>query len=125
MSYLFKTFFFGFLILIFQASVPRYENASVFIGEASYYHSKYIGKKTASGQIYDPNKLTAAHKSLPFGTKVRVVNLENNKAVIVTINDRMPRYNSRLIDLSYAAARKLDMLKKGTVRVKIEIIKRK
>jgi len=83
---------------------------------------KYAGKKTSSGKIYDPNKFTAAHKSLPFGTKVKVINISNNKSVAVKINDRMPASNRRLIDLSYAAAKKIEMINKGTAKVKIKIL---
>jgi len=83
---------------------------------------KYAGKKTSSGEIYDPNKFTAAHKSLPFGTKVKVINISNNKSVAVKINDSMPASNRRLIDLSYAAAKKIEMINKGTAKVKIKIL---
>jgi rare lipoprotein A len=92
------------------------------VGLASYYGKNIFGKKTASGQIYDMNKLTAAHRHLPFGTKVRVTNLENGKETIVTINDRGPRKRGRIIDLSYEAARQLDMFAQGVVKVKIEVL---
>lgn len=91
-------------------------------GKASYYALKFNGRKTASGEIYDPNKLTAAHPSLAFGTKVRVTNLYNNTSVIVRINDRGPHVKSRIIDVSYAAAQQLDIISKGIAEVAVEVI---
>lgn len=90
------------------------------VGLASYYGKAFHGRKTASGQIYNMNKLTAAHRRLPFGTKLRVINLKNNREVIVRINDRGPYKTGRIIDLSKAAARKLGMLRNGIVKVKIK-----
>jgi rare lipoprotein A len=91
-------------------------------GLASYYADKYQGRKTANGEIFDTAKLTAAHKTLPFGTRVRVTNLDNGRSVDVRINDRGPYVAGRVIDLSPAAARKLDMLRAGVVRVKLDIL---
>lgn len=88
-------------------------------GIASFYANEYHGKKTASGEIYNMNDLTAAHPSLPFGIFLLVKNLKNNKSVIVRVNDRMPDFKNRIIDLSLAAAKKLDMISDGTVEVKI------
>jgi rare lipoprotein A len=93
-------------------------------GMASYYGLGFHGKKTASGERFNMYKLTAAHKSLPFGTRVRVTNLDNNKSVIVRINDRGPYAKGRIIDLSLAAARDIGMVKSGTARVRLEIIGR-
>lgn len=92
-------------------------------GEASYYAEEFSGRKTASGEIYNMNDLTAAHPSLQFGTKLKVRNLSNNKSVIVRVNDRMPEFKGRVIDLSYRAAQELGMIKKGIQRVSIEILK--
>ena len=86
-------------------------------GVASYYAKRYNGRRTNSGQRYDPSKLTAAHPTLPYGTKVRVINLANNKEVTVTINDRCSPRKQASIDLSRAAAKKLGFLGKGTTRV--------
>lgn len=86
-------------------------------GIASYYAKRYNGRRTNSGQRYDPGKLTAAHPTLPHGTRVRVINLTNNKEVVVTINDRCRSRKQAFIDLSRAAARKLGFLGKGTARV--------
>ncbi len=91
-------------------------------GIAAYYANKYHGRTTASGAIYDKNKLTAAHRTLKFGTQVKVTDLNNHKSVIVTINDRGPFIKKRIIDLSYAAAQKLDLLKAGLSKVRLEII---
>ncbi len=91
-------------------------------GIASYYADDFNGKKTANGETYDMNGLTAAHRSLPFGTKVRVTNLDNGKQVVVRINDRGPFQLSRIIDLSLGAAKELDMIAKGTAKVKLEVI---
>lgn len=92
-------------------------------GKASYYAMSLTGNKTASGERYDPDKLTAAHPSLPFGTKVRVTNIYNRKSVTVRINDRGPHTKSRIIDLSFAAAQQLDMVSAGIIEVVIEVVK--
>ncbi len=91
----------------------------VQVGIASWYGPGFHGSRTASGEIYNMYKLTAAHKTLPLGTYVKVINLENGRSVVVKINDRGPFVKGRIIDLSYAAAKKLGMLKKGTALVKI------
>ena len=88
-------------------------------GVASFYAEKYHGRKTASGERYNMHELTAAHRRLPFGAKVRVTNLNNNQSVIVRINDRGPFVRGRVIDLSLAAARKLDMVRSGVARVEL------
>ncbi len=88
-------------------------------GMASYYAESYNGKKTANGEIYNSSDLTAAHKKLSFGTKVKVTNLSNGKTVKVRINDRGPFVSGRIIDLTRAAAKKIDMIGKGVVKVKI------
>ena len=89
-------------------------------GTASWYGPRFHGKKTASGEKFDQNKLTAAHRNLPLGSEVRVTNLDNGKSVTVAINDRGPYAKGRVIDLSRAAARKLDMVDDGVVKVRIE-----
>ncbi|WP_337865074.1 septal ring lytic transglycosylase RlpA family protein [Ignavibacterium sp.] len=93
-------------------------------GIASYYADQYHGKKTASGEIYNMNDLTAAHPTLPFGVLLLVKNLKNNRTVIVRVNDRMPDFKGRVIDLSLAAAKKLDMISDGIVEVKIYRLKK-
>lgn len=91
-------------------------------GAASYYADSLHGNSTASGEPYDKNSMTAAHRTLAFGSKVRVTNLDNGKSVVVRINDRGPHAESRIIDLSGAAAEKLDMLDSGETTVRIEIL---
>ena len=86
---------------------------------ASYYSDSYEGKKTANGEIFHSSSLTAAHKTLAFGTKVKVTNLSNGKTVKVRVNDRGPFKAGRIIDLTAAAAKKIDMLNAGVVKVKI------
>lgn len=88
-------------------------------GIASYYAKRYNGRKTRSGARYNPEKMTAAHPELPMGTRVRVVNLANDREVIVTVNDRCRGRKFPFIDLSRGAARKLGFLGKGTARVRI------
>ena len=90
-------------------------------GVASYYSSDFHGKKTANGERFDMYDLTAAHKTLPFNTKVKVINLKNNKSVVVRINDRGPFKKGRIIDLSLGAAKKIKLIETGTAEVKLEI----
>ncbi len=91
-------------------------------GIASYYGKKFHGRTTASGERYNMNRLTAAHRSFEFGTRVKVTNLSNDKSVVVTINDRGPYAKGRIIDLSRAAASRIGMLSSGTARVCLKII---
>lgn len=91
-------------------------------GKASFYADKFEGKPTASGEKYKHSKLTAAHKSLPFGTVIRVTNLKNNLSVDVTVNDRGPYVEGRVVDLSKSAAEKLEFVNIGLADVKIEVI---
>ncbi len=88
-------------------------------GKASYYADKFDGRKTASGEIFRNQKLTAAHKTLPFGTKVKVTNLNNGKTVKVRVNDRGPFIPGRIIDLSKRAAKKIKLDEEGVAKVKI------
>lgn len=92
-------------------------------GMASYYGGSWHGKKTANGEIFNENSLTAAHKTLPFGTKVKVTNLDNGKSVVVRINNRGPYSRGRVIDLSKAAFSKIASTSKGVTRVKLEVAK--
>jgi rare lipoprotein A len=91
-------------------------------GYASFYAGKFQGRQTASGEIFDTGKYTAAHKTLPFGTIARVTNLDNGKSTVVRINDRGPFVAGRIIDLSRAAAQEIDMVKTGIARVSLEVI---
>lgn len=96
--------------------------AQIQTGKASFYADKFDGKPTASGEKYRHNKLTGAHKTLPFGTIVRITNVANNESVEVTINDRGPYVDDRIIDLSKAAAEKLGFVSQGLAEVKLEVI---
>ncbi len=92
-------------------------------GKASFYGGKWHGRKTANGEIFDTYTMTAAHKTLPFGTKVKVTNLNNGKSVVVRINNRGPYVKGRVIDLSTAAFGAIESLNTGVTSVKLEIIK--
>jgi len=92
-------------------------------GIASFYADEFDGKKTANGEIYDMNSLTAAHPTYPFNTLVKVTNLSNRKSVEVRINDRMPQFKGRILDLSLAAANKIEMVNAGIQEVKVEVLK--
>jgi len=99
------------------------DDEGVIYGESSYYADKFHGRKTANGEIFDMYKKTAAHKTLPFNTMLEVTNLENNKSVVVRVNDRGPFVGDRILDLSLGAAREIDMISSGIVEVKIRILK--
>ncbi len=94
-------------------------------GLASYYSDLFHGKPTASGELYDKGKLTAAHKTLPFGTLVKVTRLDNNKSVQVRVTDRGPFISGRVIELSRAAASQVDLINDGSARVKVEVVSEK
>jgi rare lipoprotein A len=97
--------------------------ALIDTGVASYYHSKFQGRITASGELYDQDKMTAAHNRLPMGTRIKVTNLRNMRSIIVRVNDRLHHRNKRLVDLSRAAATKLGYIGRGITRVKVEVLK--
>ena len=92
-------------------------------GIANFYSDKFQGRKTASGAVYDKNKLTASHKTLAYGTKVRVTNIENGKSVVVTVNDRMKPGNPVVIDVTRRAAQDLGFIKAGKAKVKLDVEK--
>lgn len=92
-------------------------------GTANFYGDKFQGKKTASGEVFDKNGLTASHKKLPLGTKVKVTNVDNGKSVVVTVNDRMAANNPAVIDVTQRAAEELDFAKSGKAKVKVEVQK--
>jgi rare lipoprotein A len=111
--FLFHGFFYCFILYSFSQNQ---------IGYASYYAHSFHGKKSANGEIHDKEDLTAAHRTFAFGTFVRVVNLRNNKTVIVRVTDRGPFASSRIIDVSYAAAKKLGFIRQGVAKVLIQNI---
>ena len=122
----------GSLWLLFYVCVQGYGSAPVKAGsdwagytqsgKASYYAAKFQSKKMASGERYDKGKKTAAHKKLPFGTKVKVTNMKNRKSVVVRINDRGPFVKGRIIDLSGSAFGSIGSFDTGVIRVRIEVI---
>ena len=123
--------FIGLMALSSCSSIIRFSNnnnqdnseySKNFRGYASYYADQFHGKKTANGEIFDMNKMTAAHKTLPFNTKLRVTNLKNGRSTFVRINDRGPFSGNRVIDLSKQAAIELDMIRDGVVEVECEVV---
>ncbi len=98
------------------------KSSAIEEGVASFYAEEFNGRKTSNGEIYDMHALTAAHPSHPFNTRVKVTNLDNGKTVIVRINDRGPFVKNRIIDLSYMAAKELNMIGPGTANVRVEVI---
>ena len=112
--YIWLIFFFFLSSFILQEVILK--------GKASYYSSKFEGRKTASGEIFRQDSLTAAHKNLPFGTKLLIKNLKNDSIVVVKINDRLSYKSSRIIDLSLKAAKKLNFVRDGITTVSIEKI---
>lgn len=107
------------LPVLAQAGERRVE---IGTGMASYYGSELSGNRTASGERFDPNAMTAAHRTLSFGSLVAVTNLANGQEVVVRVNDRGPWGKSRILDVSYAAAKQLGMHRSGTAKVKLELL---
>lgn len=104
-----------------ERSEPRAERrAGTEVGIASFYAGRFHGRRTASGVRYDQRALTCAHPTAPFGTRLRVTDLESGRSVVVTVNDRGPFAGGRIVDLSLAAARELDMVERGLARVRVE-----
>ncbi|HYJ83721.1 MAG TPA: septal ring lytic transglycosylase RlpA family protein [Allosphingosinicella sp.] len=91
-------------------------------GTASYYGRELAGNRTASGERFDPHGLTAAHRTLPLGTRIRVTNVANGRSVVVRVNDRGPFVGKRLIDVSLGAAREIQMVRSGTAKVRLEML---
>ncbi len=114
-----KYFFLSIILIIFSVNIHAHQLS----GKASWYGPKFHGNKTANGEIFDMYGISAAHKTLPFGTYVRVENLDNNKTIKVRINDRGPFVKNRIIDLSYGAAKKIGFVNKGTANVRLTILK--
>lgn len=112
------------LFIFLVVSTPKTDDRPIpfEVGIASWYGPGFHGRPTASGVRYDQNLMTAAHRTLPLGTVVRVINLENDKQVEVCVNDRGPYVKGRIIDLSASAARALEMKHRGTARVRVEVL---
>lgn len=108
------------LFLLGLANPVQAKTNHTNVGIASYYGKELAGRRTASGSRFNPNGFTAAHRTFPFGTKLRVTNLRNGRSVLVTVTDRGPGIKSRIIDLSYGAAKRIGMTGSGTAMVRIE-----
>lgn len=126
-----KSYFFCFLLILLSQEmlaqkkmnyrkVPVVDSA---IGYASYYSDRFIGKRTANGEVFSQKKLTCAHNTLPMGTIVRVSEMKTGKYVDVRVNDRLHRHNPRLVDLSKAAAAQIGFIKKGIIKVSVVVLK--
>lgn len=107
-------------VLILMSFITKTEYNQT--GKASYYSNKFVGRKTSSGEVFKQDLLTAAHKSLKFGTLVKVTNLKNDSIVVVKINDRLSQKSGSLIDLSLKAAKQLNFIKNGHAQVKVETV---
>lgn len=115
--------FFAVVLLLSACSTQRGSLDTGISGQASWYGAQHHGKKTASGETFNQHALTAAHRTLPFGTRVKVTNTLNNQSVIVRINDRGPYAKARIIDLSRAAAEKINMIHSGVVPVRLHAVR--
>lgn len=110
-----------FMAFTILASAQHNDNADITVGKASYYAKKFHKRKTASGRIYNQNEYVCAHRTYPFGTKLMVVNKKNNKSVVVIVVDRGPFTKGRIIDLSYAAAKELEIVRQGVATVEVSV----
>ena len=110
-------------MLLALAACGGSKSAFIQSGQGSYYADKFAGKPTASGTPYRPGKLTAAHNTLPFGTKIKVTNTRTGRSVKVTVNDRGPHVKGRIVDLSKKAANKIGLVEAGVAPVQLKVIK--
>jgi len=125
MKLLIKRYTIFSLLIISLSSCTLAKNKSIETGNGSWYGKKFQGKPTASGEPFNMYALTAAHRTLPFNTMIKVTNLQNSRSIVVRVNDRGPYSKSRIIDLSYLGAKKLGYLNKGVAKLKIEVLYRK
>ena len=114
-----------FIIILLLSCIATSMSAQTYTGKASFYANAFHGRRCANGQIYDMYKLTCAHKTLPFGTLLKVTNNRNGKSTVVEVTDRGPYAKGRIIDLSKAAAMELDMVAAGVANVTVEVINEK
>ncbi len=110
------------LVTLLVSGMLTTVSAQVTVGLASYYHNKWHGRCTTSGERYNKDSLTCAHKTYPFGTRLKVTCIKTGKTVIVRVNDRGPHRKTRIIDVSYSAARQLGMIHLGITKVRVEIL---
>ncbi len=125
-----KIVFTGFFVIliqtVFSQTKPNFRKVPVVdsaVGVASYYADKFVGRKTANGEIFSQHKMTCAHNTLPFGTKVKVTNLRNGKSVVVRVNDRLHHRNPRIVDLPTGAAKQLGYTGSGIINVSVVVVK--
>lgn len=111
------------LIIAAPFAAQATADADLGSGHASYYGNELAGRRTASGEMFDPSAFTAAHRTVAFGTRVKVTHLGNGREVVVRVNDRGPWGRGRIIDLSYAAAKELGMHRSGTAQVKLTLVR--
>ncbi|MFN5318039.1 MAG: septal ring lytic transglycosylase RlpA family protein [Bacteroidia bacterium] len=111
-----------FVILLFPLFMNAQQASKKEVGMASYYADKFVGRRTASGDVYRHDSLTAAHKTLPFGTKLRITHVANGRSVVVRVNDRGMKGLNRVVDLSRSAAEELGMISSGVAKVEVEIL---
>ena len=111
---------FVFFVVLGMAGIAAAQSEE---GVANFYNDSFQGKKTSSGEPYDKNGLTAAHKKLAYGTKVKVTNVANGKSVVVTVNDRLGKTSPAVIDVTRRAAEELDFVKSGKTKVQLEVVK--
>lgn len=110
------------MLLLSLGSLTLLKAQDDFEGMASYYADKFVGRKTANGETYTHHKLTCAHRTLPFGTKLKVTNPVNDVSLILTVNDRGPFTGTRVLDVSKSAAEQLGMISRGVIHLKVEIL---
>lgn len=115
---------FLFLLLCFWTLFSHAQQKTHWTGTASYYHPKFNGRKTSSGEKFNQEKLTAASNTIKLGSRVKVTNLKNGKSVVVIVNDHMGKRNKRLIDLSFKAAKQLGFQHKGLCKVQVDLLHR-
>ena len=111
-----------FIVFVLLCSIATCMSAQVYNGKASYYGPGFHGRKCANGDIYDMYKMTCAHKTLPFGTRLKITNKNNGKSAIVEVTDRGPYAKGRIVDLSKASSMELDMVAAGVVNVTVEVL---
>ncbi|MBO2033914.1 septal ring lytic transglycosylase RlpA family protein [Siccationidurans ginsengisoli] len=117
------TFFIISLLAFLVSACGTSKSAFTESGQGSYYADKFNGRATTSGAIYRPGRLTAAHNTLPFGTRIKVTNIRNGHSVKVVVNDRGPHAKGRIVDVSKRAARKLDLIDAGVVPVRLKVLR--
>ena len=118
-----RSYLLSALIMATPFAAQATADADLGSGHASYYGNELAGRRTASGEIFNPGDMTAAHRTVAFGTRVKVTHMGNGREVVVRINDRGPFGRGRIIDLSYAAAKQLGMHRSGTAQVKLTLVR--